>query len=400
MVPERALLDAMLSWTGAVGVLHYLVQVRRERQGSQLERRASFLLACLGLLLLVRGFYWLQPGRVLQTATFVPASLLALAMHVFVEGLLRRHLPLAMKAFVALGALVFSVANLAGALFESPAWTLAFLVYTAATLALLAAFLVLRRREQLSPPENRFIDVVVLAVLCALPLWITDFPSVVGIAPIRMGALGALLFVHVCARNASRRDRGPVLLVDVVRLGLRALGLAAVLYVLAGFQAPVPCAAFALAFVLLLATWDRLWMLSQQVDSRSFLRWLAEAETASLEGFLEALKQCPAAEQHVTLREEQLRDYDVRALLARLRARSGALSRSSLRGRTPEAADEQLLALLETHGMSHACLVSSRPPVLLLLNHPGLADGSVTELELALVRKLASLAADHDAAPA
>jgi len=213
-------------------------------------------------------------------------------------------------------------------------------------------------------------------------------------------AVGALLFVYVCARNASRRSPGPILLVDAARLGVRTLGVAAVLYVLAGFRAALPCAAFALALVLLLATWDRLWMLSEQVNSRSFLRWLAEAEARNLEGFLEALRQCPAAEQHVTLRGDQLRDYDVGALLARLSARRSALSRSSLRSSKPGEVDEQLLALLETHGMSHVCAVSADPPVLLLLNHPGLADGSVTELEMALVSKLASLAAGHDAARA
>jgi hypothetical protein len=206
------------------------------------------------------------------------------------------------KVFVASGAVALSVANLAGWLYDHRGWELVFLAYEIATLLLLGGFLVLRRRASLSPAENRLVDIVALAVVCTLPLCATDFHVLFEHPPIRMGALAALIFVYVCARDAARRNRGPILYRDIARIALRTLALGAVLFVLTGSERSLalPCAAIAFGLVLVFVTWDRLWVLSEQTGEHSFLRWLAEARTQSLAEFLEALREC-AAGGHVVL---------------------------------------------------------------------------------------------------
>ena len=392
MLIEPRWCDAVLTWLGALGVFRYLLHIERNRRRSFLEGRTRFLLACLGALLLVRGFFWLNPSTVLHRLTFVPATLLPLAMLLFTEGLLRRHLPRAMKVFVLLGTLGFFTVNLTDP--QRQIFAYSFMTFLALTLALLSGFLLLRERASLSPPENRFIGAVSQACAIALALSVTDFRTVLGFPPVRLGSLGALAFVYACVSVGARTGER---LREAVRLGLRTAALGFSLFLVSGRTSEhwLPSFALAFAFTLLLATWDRLWELAEEARERSFLQWLLAADVASLPAFLGSLHDCPVAEEHVTLSREQLGSYDVAAMAARLAGRKHASSRASLEpsagSHVPSAieGDEQLLALLETYGMSHVCLASLEPPVLLLMNYPEHAEGGRAEIEMALVQKLA-----------
>jgi hypothetical protein len=393
---SELLVDAILSWVGALGVLGYLLHIQRSAGRSFVEGRMRFLLGCIGILLIVRGASCWEPGRWIQVVA-VPAALVPLAMHLFVEGLLRRHLPRAMKAFVAAGTALFLGASLAGLLYSSDGWNLAFLGFQCLTLALLFGFLLLRRRASLSPPENRLVDLVTLAAACAVPLAATDFRAVHGLADVRLGPLGALLFVYVCVRSVEQADLREVLVRDAARLLLRTLVVALPLLALqvGGAGRWPACAALSAALVLLLTTWDHLWALSEQSRRRSFLRWLLDSDWRSPAAFLDGLRSCPVAEQHLVFDAGQLEQFALGPMLARLAGAQRVLGRSSLRRSlasrsSPEfEADDQLLALLDTHGMSHVFLASADPPVLMLLNYPELSAGKLAELEMALVQKLA-----------
>ncbi len=401
---ETLLVDVILTWMGALGVFAYLVHIHRNPAASFLESRTRLLLWCLGTLLLIRGFAWLDPSRVLGILTFLPAALLPLAALLFTEALLRRHAPLWIKLFVAAGAVIFLVANL----FDIRGWHVALLAFMATTFALLVVLLVARRRQALSPPENRLIDAVLLAMLAAVPLTVSDFRIDLGLPWNRMGALGALIFVYTLVRMSARRDQERIVLREIAGIALWAAVLAGVMLAV-GKEPTVPrlvqLLSLALGFVLLFAVFDLLRHLRAQARDRSFLRWLAEARTSSADDFLAALKDCPVAEEHVTLRAADLAGYDVDALVRRLDGERGVVRTSGLRRKAVASAageelevDEQLVDLLETYGMSHLCLVSAEPPLLLLVNHPQLADSGAHELEMALVQKLGRLVGRREAA--
>jgi hypothetical protein len=403
-VDETLLVDVILTWMGALGVFAYLVHIHRNPATSFLEGRTRLLLGCLGALLLIRGFAWLDPSRVLRTLTFVPATLLPLAALLFTEALLRRHAPLFIKVYVAAGTVVLFVVNL----FPFWGWHVALLAFMATTFAALVVLLVSRRRQALSPPENRLIDAVLLAMLAAVPLTATDFRIDLGLPWNRMGALGALIFVWTLVRMAARRDQERIAWREIADIVLWAAILAGVMLAV-GREPTVPrlvhALSLALGFVLLFALCDLLRHLRARARDRSFLRWLAEARTSSADDFLLALKDCPVAEEHVTLRSDDLLGYDVDALVRRLDGQRGVVRMSGMRSTAVAAAgeelevDEQLVDLLETYGMSHLCLVTAEPPLLLLVNHPQLADSGAHELEMALIRKLGRLVRRQEAAP-
>ena len=99
----RTTVDILVTWTGAVTMLRYAHTLSRSR-ASTLEVRTLFLVLVLSATLLARGFLWLQPGSAaLSIAVGIPASFLPFAATLFVEGLLRRHVPGPMKLF-AIGA--------------------------------------------------------------------------------------------------------------------------------------------------------------------------------------------------------------------------------------------------------------------------------------------------------
>jgi len=396
------LVDGILSWIGALGVLGYLLHIQLSANRSFVEGRTRFLLVCIGTLFSVRGCSWLEPGRWIQVVA-VPVALVPLSMHMFVEGLLRRHLPRAMKGFVAAGTLVFLGGSLAGLLYSSDGWNLAFLGFECLTLALLFGFLLLRKRASLSPPENRLIDLVTLAAACAVPLAATDFRTLLDFTGVRLGSLGALFFVYVCVRSVEQADLREVLVRDAARLLLRTLVVALPLYALkvGGAERWPVCLALSAALVLLLTTWDHLWALSEQSRRRSFLRWLLETDLRSQAAFLDGLRTCPVAEEHLVIGAGQLEKFALGPMVARLAGAERVLGRSSLQRSvasrsSPEfEADDQLLALLDTYGMSHVCLASDDPPVLMLLNYPELSAGPLAELEMALVQKLARSVRDR-----
>jgi hypothetical protein len=398
MMAQDALGDAVVSWLGGLGALSAWLHLGRGESASLQQRRARFLLGALAALLLVRGFFWILPGARLFQLTFVPATLVPLGMALFVEGLLRRHLPLGLKLLAAGGSVFFLALNLAGVLRRGSPWVLAFAGFEVVLLAALGWIVLRRDRAGLSPAENRFIEGVWIALLFAIPLVLSDFRGALGWPPARLGALGVLIFAHALLRPASRPGGKRALLREIAGLAGRAAVLAVALGAVlgAGDGQIWHLAASSCGFVLLAALWQRLADVRAEVRQGSFLAWWAGADMGSLDRFLEALGECPVAGSHLLVSGEALEGYDERALAERLQA-SPVASLPALRA---GSADEQLLDLLAGKGMEHACLVRARPLAILLLGHAPLGGSPATDLEIALLQKGAALLAERETAHA
>jgi hypothetical protein len=365
------------------------------------ERRAVLLLAVLSALMLVRGLFWmLGPNRWLFILTFVPAVLVPIASVLFVEGLLRRHLPLILKVAGAGISAIFLILDLTGLMQSDHRFVLAFMILEVVLFAALGLVLVSRDRTSLAPAENRLVDGAALAVLIALPLTATDFRVDLGWPPMRLGALGFLVFVYSLMHLGAPEHPAGTLLRDLGRLLLRALVLAGAMVALAGWGESAQrwrIAGLSLGFTLLVALWDRRGQLRAQAHARSFLGWWASADLKSFGGFLRDLATCPMAEAHRLLEGDALGDYDLEALVTWAGwGRGGVCSLAELRdaGReAPDSVKEQLVDLLERHGMNHASLVSGKPPRLLLISLPQLGGGQVARWQLSLIQRGASLLA-------
>ncbi len=398
MAADAVAIDVLVTWTGALGAASYLLHIVRNPSRSPLERRAVVLLGVLAVLLFVRGFSWLGDGdERLTRLTFAAATLLPLAMALFVEGLLRRHLPRPAKLLAAGGSALFFAANLAADRMRAVAFSRAFPALLLATMALLGFFLLSRRRETLSPAENRLVSGCLLAVAFGLPLAASDFRLNLGFPSQRWGAVGVLLFVYTLAHLARLPARAVAR--DLGWLAVQALLLAGMGALLSpgspsAWARTLPPAA---AVVLLFAIWERLRNAGALRVQEGLLRWLAHAPTGSLEALAGWLRGYPLTEQHLLLGPAELGAYRAESL-AGLFGETRTCSGAHFRQLPPDApremheAAEQMADILERYEMTHASLLSTDPVRLLLVNLPEISGNRDAELEMAVIQRQASLA--------
>ena len=154
---------------------------------------------------------------------------------------------------------------------------------------------------------------------------------------------------------------------------------------------PVAC-----AWLLLMAIFGLSRSASATHQANDFIRWLANAPVTSLEAFVAALATYTPLQGCVILRGSDLSDYDLTKLwracasdepvaLAWARANAGARSGDTAMAESAE----QWLDLFERHQMTHALPVSTVRPLVVLLNLPVAAPGSVAHLRAAVLLRIA-----------
>ncbi len=398
MAADAVAVDVLVTWIGALGAAGYLLHIVRNPSRSPLERRAVLLLGVLTVLLLVRGFSWLEADVRLDRLTFAAATLLPLAMALFVEGLLRRHLPRPAKLLAAGSSALFFAVNLGPAPARELLLHRVFPGVLLVMMALLGYFLLARRRDTLSPAENRLVSGCLLAVLAGLPMAASDFRMELGFPSQRWGAVGVLLFVYTLVHLARLPEHMGWRLRELGWLALQALLLSGMVALLSPRPLEVWGHALPLAsaVVLLFAIGERLRNAGAVEGQERLLRWLANAPTGSREELVAWLRRYPLTEQHLLLGPEELRAYAA-ASLAALFVASRTCSGAQFRQIGPDAprqaqeAAEQMADILERHEMTHACLLGTDPLHLLLVNLPEISGNRDAELELEVIQRQASL---------
>lgn len=390
--------DAALAWLCALGMAHYIAYIHRQRTRSLLERRMLMLLYCLEVFFIARGLTRMAPGRWVSVATLAPAILLPLAATLFVEGMLRRHMSLAFKLFVAFGSATFSVWNLLPS-GRTNTFFRPFTAYLILGLGGLALVLVRRDRRSLSPLENRYADATSVAFLVATAFTATELDVRPSWLPYGLGGLGGLTFLHVCVHLTESRVRRLRIAWDIVRQLVEAAGIAAAYsLVVRGTDRAT------LLFVFLLASscvftfsirW-RLRSLSRRRHDVSLRRWLVNTQVRTLDEFIDALRHAPWGAEPIFLRDDSLADYDEALIGGFLASNSGTATLARLRDRMRTGTEdiraaEQLIDLLENHDMTHVALLGEQPVTLLLVNLPDVAGADATAGEIALVQKIARL---------
>ena len=205
MLHDEALYsDVIITWLGAAGVWGYVSFVLKNRTGSVLERNTLFLLYCALALLVVRGVQWLFAWPWLTYLRYVPTALLPLAIVLFGESLMRRHMHLQMKLYVAVGTVVFVLLALFDLLRGHPALLAALAAYELSVI-LLTALLVWRTdRAWLTSSESRLIGALFVAAVVSVPLILTDYRDVLTWIPRRFGSAAPLVLVYVLVRQIGR----------------------------------------------------------------------------------------------------------------------------------------------------------------------------------------------------
>lgn len=409
----RTSIDVMITWTAGVTLARYTYTLS-QRHKSALESRTLFLATVLTVTLIARGFSWLVPDSVLLSiAAAVPASFLPLAATIFVEGLLRRHVPLFLKVIaVAATGVSLTGAVLGGATPEQGHASLfaqLFLAPYAVTLLGLGLVLVTRNRKTLAANENSLITVCMTATVMSVPLIATDFPYDIGWPFARMGSLAALVLCYTLLRTPSENRSVSRWMRDLTLLIIKALLATLLLRLLLPSIELVFFADFAvLAFALVIsyAIWDRLRDLTGPNRITELLRWMATDTPTSLKQFDRQLHHLSLTSDSQITEAEDLAQYDAAAIRDAIDSSRGVLSLAQLRDvrDSSNSSDavargaDQLADLLERKGVTHVGLLSEKPLKLLLATLPELPGADDSELALAAVIRRGQAAASIEAA--
>lgn len=407
--------DVLVTWVGAVTLFRYRIALQRRQERSVLERRTGYLVTVLAMLFFLRGFAWINPGeRWLGAVMLLPATMLPIAMTLFVEGLLRRHVPgwvkwLAVTATTAAATTTLVVRTFSA---DDPLPNYVLLASLLLTMGVLGIVVERRDRTSLSRGENGLVRAVLLATFLALPLVATDFRFDIGWPTPRLGTIGTLLFCYTLLRRPHEHVRIVWWVRDVGRLLLRA-SLVCVLLLVALRTAPrdvlPPLVALATALVLASAIGDRLTQLNASRADVALLRWLARSPATSLHGFVRDLRHLPLTADALVIGHDDLTPYDHDAIRATLGTRKPVHSLARLReervanteGRATVARGaDQLTDLLERTEMTHVALLSNQPLRLLLANIPELPGAADAELALGAVVRQGQLAVATESAAA
>jgi hypothetical protein len=397
-VVEALATDIVVTELGALGCALYLHFLWRRKQHQSGIGASLFLFGVVTVLLAVRGPFWYFASPFLGRLTFAAATLLPLAITLFCEQLLRRHHPFWLKVLALSVTVVFFVANLGGAFFTEKlllgAFLVSFLIVTAAN----AYFLLSARPDDLSVSELRIARAGVVVAVLSLPLIASDFRDDFSLMPVRLGALGALLFVSVLlnvssAPNAVWKLLGRLFLALVAACALS--GAFALASAAAGddlLRRTLSGVPVSFAWMLLTAIVVRLSSLFAQNSDNAFLHWLLLARMDSAAGFLHSLRHLPQTSEHVVLEREALAGYSLDTLFELERRREpidiAGVRAQRARGVGVDAA-EQLIDMLERHGMTHALLISKAPPLIVLVRFPQGIHSSIGSLRAAVIQRIA-----------
>ena len=392
--------DVAVTWLGAFGAVLFLRTARRAGATSGLQPRAQLLMGVFAAMLIIRGFAWMWPDRDWLGVVFhVPATLQPLALAVYVEGLLRRHLPLGVKRLAAGATAIAFVGNIVTGIADNAEWRVTFsIVFMAALLVTLMALgIVLLRRDRstLSGSENALIRDNIVLALIGLPLAATDFRDSLHLLPVRMGTIVVLMLAFILlSPPQSNTSRGPLL--AAVRLVTWGIAGAAVIALVLGVESTVGVIAtvvVCVALVLLVGITYRARDIARGADIDWLLRWLGRPTPATSAEWERELRQLPLMADAIIVGERDLGAYHLDAVRQIVEQAGPVISRAALRAAQPDRSGQAALAadeladLLERNEASHIGVLGLRPLRLALVTLPEVAGARGSELALAAIMR-------------
>jgi hypothetical protein len=327
---------------------------------------------------------------------YVPTALVPLAVVLFGESLMRRHVNLPMKIYVAAGTIIFVPIALLDLLRSRPSLLVSLAVFELSVI-LLTGWMVWRTdRSRLTSSETRLIGAVFVAAMVAVPLIFTDYRDVFTWIPRRFGSAAPLILVYVLVRLHHRADTVATVFREVIGMFVRASMVALSFMAISGNLVAGEFLQFlplSLVLVLVFTIFYRLKAVSVENRGVSFLQWLLHAKMSSFGAFVTSLRRLPLTREHLLLLEPDLRDYDVRRLLTYLDKERRILSLTQLRQQAAGESGarevaEELVSLLEKHGMSHIGMAGRQPASLLMLNSPLVPGSHFEEVKVNVILKL------------
>ena len=398
MLPtDPQIVEVLAHLCAAVGVGFHLRLLASQGSLTNQEIRLVALLSCLGLLMLLRGAAMLTHASLFLNSAMAVASITALVVFLFTEGLLRRHQPRALKLVVLVGTVVSFLLAVAGIMHHVPRALAAFGVFVLLVQLFVLVALLGRDRRDLSRTENGLADSLTVALVAIGPLFVTDVLAGLGMHVVRLGSIGVLILVYaslqLSEKRHARKEAALGILFALVVAAVFTLGHAALLDDHRRLTLVRSWAFFA-AVVLLLLIFGQMRTLMGRSREAMLLRSLAGVDLRTPEGLGHAISDSPNLGRHRLLFERDLADHDaarIFGLLGRLDDHVASLAqmrRTRRNGIDDVEAAERMADLLERNDMTHAVILHTTPPAVLCVQARATGREELVRLELSLLARM------------
>jgi hypothetical protein len=389
---------------GASGIGILWGSLRRQDARSALEATLEAFLALACGALLFRASSWLRPDLIwLDRCINLCVTLLPLVFLLYSERMLRRHAPRWFKIYTASGCAVFFALSLNSTFPHDDAALFPFIAFMAGYYVTITYILLARSRRGLFEGEKRIVHATVVAFWAMVPLLFTEFVDELALFGQRWGAVAALSFVYVNVRYQDARDRKLRVAFELLAMAAQAIALALLLWMLSPSTDPrfgAQLVAILCAVVLTYQILSRARAMRASSAESRFVRWLSDADLADLDAFLDEAR----ARGELAVVTLDPATYDLVGVRATFQRAPHAVARDAWLRRQGDREDEhgfaaqQVLALLTENEMTHAAFVDASPPRVLMINSRRVAREGREEIELAVMRNVATLLAEarHD----
>ncbi|MEJ6398561.1 hypothetical protein [Yoonia sp. 208BN28-4] len=392
------LTDLVLSLSALTGLFILSRSLRTADEWDPLNRRFLFGIRVTMLLFAGRALIVLTGGAGFRFVVLIAAALLPLAVLLLTEGLLRRHAPQAVKAFAAVGAVLFCLLAFVPAPLVDP-WRLhGLLVFQVAGFALSGWLVLTRDRDGLSASENQMAGRLALSLIVLIPLIGADFLMVLIGLPVQLSALGVLVlcWLAIGLGRVQVGHRGPVRSLIVAVIAAVGLGFFLAFILPLGTGGGVIVTALIVAVILLLAILNDATSLRDEARNHRLLQHLAHGDATDAMTFLRGLQSHPLVEGAAVIGAQELSDFDA-ATLDAIFARTPVLRKQAPQVQDP-AEQDHVNQLFHQFAATHILQVRSAPRLLVALAMPAMTTAPLAELELDAVQRMAWEIARRDPA--
>lgn len=386
--------DSIVNLCGAIGLGVAMVMLHRRDPRSPLTSRLLLALGFIASLFLLRGVAWWTGSVWLDRLSMVPAALVPLGALLVTEGILRRHAPRFVKIAVVAGAVGLGLAGVLG--MESfTAYYVVLGLFQLAGFAVCGWLLGFRDRSTLLASENRSIGRLAVGAILVIPFIVTDYQVFAPDIPVRLGALGALLFVTaVLIAGGAAETRRQALAMAALRLSSAALLGAAVAFVSPDVDAAqvMRFAAIAVSGVLTIGLMVDALRAHFESQVPGVLNSVAASPARTRDALIAELERHPIFESARRCRESDLVAYDpplLRHFLSTRRVLRRTEAPWGLAATDP--AVERAVSLMAANSATHLIILNHDPVDLIVLAVPVISADPATETALALVRRLLAL---------
>lgn len=400
-----SIFDAIMAGLVIIGMWPVLTRLTVSGSPNPVERRLRGILMGMTALFMFRIPHFGLGWPVVGALAYASAIATVFLVFIFFEALIRRHMPVVLKVFMAAGCSVFGLLAISGLLHENHDLLLAFGAFlTIASLWTLLSCL-FRDRKAYNSAENRFIDLCAVTLVLLGPFFLTDMP-VYDFGPIpRIGAVGALLFASVSIYSESIFQRKASTFRALMRaLSFSALLTAAVVALIPGISVGTAIQAFTLMLSvnLIFHIHQTVRHLQGQDPQSKFVKALSESDRSSREKFLSGLNRYFGDFQSKIVTAAELPGCDFETLRPFFESRqTSTFNLAELRQMMEEDeaslkkseidAIEWMINVLETNGMNHLCLIDRRRGPFVLVNVTAIGYSPQVRLRAGVLADTAAL---------